>query len=131
MRGAGWWKYTSGLPFTNETRHKLRRLADKEYIDNVVIQGGDPLAPRNLADTLKLCKQLRDDLPTKRIVIFTGYTLLEIQSDTELKKILKHIDILVDGRYDRSRPKAKWRGSDNQRIYEIVDGEVAGEHKDS
>src|SRR5688572_26490765 len=55
------------------------------------------------------------------VMIYTGYTLEELRArnDDDTNDLLKHTDLLVDGRYDESlRTLARrWIGSDNQALH--------------
>lgn len=61
-------------------------------------------------------------MPNKDIWSWTGYTCEELQQETEDKlELLSLIDILVDGRYDRTKRNLllQFRGSSNQRIIDV------------
>jgi anaerobic ribonucleoside-triphosphate reductase-activating protein len=61
-------------------------------------------------------------LPNKDIWSWTGYTWEELQQETDDKlELLSLIDILVDGRYDRTKRNLllQFRGSSNQRIIDV------------
>lgn len=55
------------------------------------------------------------------VATFTGYTLEELRAraDPGVAGLLDATDLLVDGRYDRSRPERerRWAGSANQRFH--------------
>jgi len=98
----------------------------KDYINGNVgltISGGEPLDQYNeLRILLTLLNRKRyhtnrfnRDIPASDIVLYTGYTLAEVQQSFD--NILKYVDILIDGRYDNTKPPAKWRGSNNQNIW--------------
>lgn len=113
-----------GLLFTEEIYQELKSYLEKPFINNLVIQGGDCLFKTNIEPSIELCRRVKEDLPNKNIVVFTGYTLEQIQNDEKRVDILKHIDYLVDGKYDKTLPSAKFRGSSNQRIIHLIDGKV-------
>ena len=61
-------------------------------------------------------------MPDKDIWSWTGYTWEELQQETDDKlELLSLIDILVDGRYDRTKRNLllQFRGSSNQRIIDV------------
>lgn len=67
-------------------------------------------------------KRIREELPTKDIWSWTGYTWEEMMLETKDKlELLSMIDILVDGRYDRTKRNLmlQFRGSSNQRIIDV------------
>jgi anaerobic ribonucleoside-triphosphate reductase activating protein len=112
----------SGQLFTEDTYQELQSYLDKPYINNLVLQGGDPLFKRNVPEILKLCKRIKNELQDKNIVLFTGYTLTQIQSSQQLSPILSTIDYLVDGKFEKDlKVSGKFFGSSNQRIYHITD----------
>jgi anaerobic ribonucleoside-triphosphate reductase activating protein len=91
----------------------------KQWIDGITFSGGDPLYQLNqLKDLLKL---LRADDDTKYINtwVYTGYTIDQIPP-----ALLSLIDIVVDGKYVEGLSPAKWRGSNNQKIYRKVQGHI-------
>lgn len=67
-------------------------------------------------------KRIRQELPTKDIWSWTGYTWEELMLETPDKlELLSYLDILVDGRYDRTKRNLmlQFRGSSNQRIIDV------------
>lgn len=59
------------------------------------------------------------------VLIFTGYTLDELRQrhDPDTYALLATTDLLVDGRYEASRPERErlWAGSTNQRFRYLTD----------
>jgi anaerobic ribonucleoside-triphosphate reductase activating protein len=55
------------------------------------------------------------------VLLFSGFTLDELRARPEpaIEDVLAAVDVLVDGRYDASRPEAErlWAGSTNQRFH--------------
>ena len=124
VKNAGWWKYTSGEPFTEDIEKKLLSYISKPYIDNLVLQGGDPLFKNNLTAILQLCKNVKTSLPSKKIVLFTGFTLDHLLEDKNRSNILQYVDYLVDGRFEKelTNPDLLFRGSSNQKIWKNNNG---------
>lgn len=113
-----------GNPFTDDTLRFIKKAACHEYIDYLVISGGDPLHPNNVSDTLKIVDTI---IPIKPIIIYTGYTIDEIACRTvdepDLKSILYHDNlIIIDGKYNKNlKPEQlDLRGSTNQDAYSIT-----------
>lgn len=89
------------------------------------------MAGENLQDVLNLVNKIRLLLPDKTIWLYTGYTFEECQIKPKIceenifralrYEIIKHVDVLVDGRYiDELRNiTLKWRGSSNQRVIDV------------
>lgn len=89
----------------------------KHRVDGITITGGDPF--EQLAGLAELMGQLR--MLTEDILIYTGYTLkeLEARSEPEISIILTAAAVLVDGSYvDELNDNAcALRGSTNQAIH--------------
>ena len=116
-------RYNYGSEFTEEVYQELVAYACKPFIANIVIQGGDGLFHKNVNDCITLCRRLARELPTKCIVLFTGYTLVEIQQDLLRSPILETIDYLMDGKYRKDLPTKKpFRGSNNQVLHKLIGG---------
>lgn len=111
------WNPDNGKEFTEETKEKIFKLLDRDYIDGLTISGGDPLYCSNADTVLDFCAQVKQRFPNKDIWLYTGYTFEEVK---RLKKLM-FIDYLVDGEFvlaerDITLP---FRGSKNQRIIDI------------
>ena len=54
-------------------------------------------------------------------VVFTGYSWGELQKDPAKSKVLKHVDLIVAGRFnlDRKSDENRWRGSDNKTVHAL------------
>ncbi|MGM0488940.1 MAG: 4Fe-4S single cluster domain-containing protein [Planctomycetota bacterium] len=87
-------------------------LDDK--IEGLSISGGEPFQqPEALLDLLH-----RLDGAGLGRLVFTGYTLDEIQDHLFGPRILQQVDVLIAGRYDRSQPTSRGLlGSANQQIH--------------
>lgn len=129
------WDYAYGKPYTEQQTQYLISCLDKSYIRGLTLLGGEPLAPHNQEEVLKLLKEIRQALPQKDIWCYTGYDF-----DRDLKggfadenplvqEILKLIDVLVDGPFVLSlkNPALKFRGSSNQRIIDVKSSLKSGE----
>ena len=111
------WNFNAGKEFTSSTMSKLCELLDRDYIDGITISGGEPLAPQNKFQVLKICRNIKEKFPNKTIWIYTGYTV-----DENLKSELKpHVDVVVDGEFIQSLRDITlpFRGSSNQRILKL------------
>ena len=89
-------------------------------ISGVTISGGDPFEqPEELFYLLREIKQL--DL-SDGVIVFSGYTIDEIQVREELRKSLDYIDVLIDGLYiDEKRITNGLAGSSNQEFHFLTD----------
>ena len=84
---------------------------------NFSILGGEPMAQRNISNTLYILEQIKKYFPNIKTYVWTGYTIEELLSLYN-KEILQNIDILIDGRFILAERDItlKLRGSKNQRI---------------
>ena len=91
----------------------------KDYdFQGVTISGGEPFL--QIHELAKLVKLINEELHIDDILIFTGYTLLELENmhDNDVDYILKHISVLVDGPYiEQKHIELPLRGSENQIVH--------------
>lgn len=113
------WDPNGGIPFTEENKQEIFHELDQDYIDGITFSGGDPLHEANYQEVKALAKEIRQKYPKKTIWLYTGYEWDEISGWS----IMKYIDVLVDGKYDRNKRdlKLQWRGSSNQRVIDVQD----------
>lgn len=89
--------------------------------DGLTISGGEPFLQAEA-----LC-ELVDSIKAKRdigIIVYTGYTLEEIQKskDFYMCRLLEQIDLLIDGPYiEELNDGMNLRGSSNQRVIALTD----------
>lgn len=86
--------------------------SNNDMVDGITLSGGDPLF--QYEKTVELCKAIKNNLENNNIWLYTGYTFKYIQK--HFSEILKHVDVIVDGRYEKDLPSAEHRGSNNQQI---------------
>ncbi len=91
-------------------------LALGNKIAGVSISGGEPLQqPQALLDLLQNLAASRSGLST---LLFSGYTLPEIDAMPLGAEILPHVDLLIAGRFVASRPCGqRLLGSANQQVH--------------
>lgn len=116
------WDHNFGTKFDAAATDQILNLLANPFISGITISGGDPLNPLNYATVLELCQILKQKFPNKTIWIWTGFTIEELKK-LQLDAIFKFIDCLIDGRYMQTLPtKKKFRGSDNQKRYQFING---------
>lgn len=99
----------------------LAEIDKNPLLKGVTFSGGEPFSQAE--GFLALAKEL-EKRPLD-LVIFTGYTLEELQAlgqeNPAVKELLERTDILIDGRYiDEERNLSlRFRGSENQRIIDM------------
>lgn len=110
------WDFNIGKPFTAKDMDYILKCLDSKYIKGLSILGGEPLHRNNIDEVLNICNSVKEKYPNKDIWIWTGFKIENI-------KTLPNCDYIIDGLYNKDLPTAKkWRGSDNQRMFNIVDG---------
>lgn len=99
----------------------IETIRKNPLLDGVTFSGGDPFEQAHTFGMLaKLVKEMGLNVAT-----YTGYRYEKILEKIEHKKdwdmLLKHSDIIVDGKYDKTKKKAdlKFIGSANQRIIDV------------
>ena len=120
------WAFNYGKKYTKEVEDDILEHLSKSYVEGLTILGGEPFEPENQEGILNLIKRVREELPSKDIWIYTGFTLEELLEGTRastplVKDILKNIDVLVDGRFVEALKDItlKFRGSSNQRLIDV------------
>lgn len=122
------WNFEYGNPFTTETENYILDNLKPYFINGLTLLGGEPFEPKNQPVLLELVKKVKAMYPDKTIWAYSGFRL----EDELLKQgaypnceytlpLLQHIDILVDGRFDRDLKdiRLNFRGSRNQRIIDV------------
>ena len=123
------WAFDGGKEFTNDTLNEIIDALTANGVQrNFSIMGGEPLCQENLFLTYLIIKTIKEKFPDIIISLWTGYTLEELSknSDTKIQGIFKQIDYLIDGPFIQEQKDLdlKWRGSRNQRIFNMKTGEI-------
>ena len=114
------WSFNSGRIYTVED---LFSIVDSEEFSDVTFSGGDPMF--QVEAFTELAKMIKNKT-NKTIWCYTGYIYKEIKKDSKMNAILPYIDVLVDGRYikEKRNTNLRFRGSENQRILHLKNGEI-------
>ena len=115
------WSTQDGAEFTYREVEEIVADLDKDYVAGVTFSGGDPLHPNNISTISVLAGIIKDNYPHKTVWIYTGYTWEEIAEIPERVRLLKSVDVLVDGRFeiDLKNENYPWAGSTNQRVIDV------------
>lgn len=110
------WDFNNGKEFVGDIKERLFSILSLPYIKGLTLTGGDPLL--SFDDVFSLCKEVKEQFPSKDIWLYTGFTMDYI-SHNEMSSILQYIDVLVDGKYiSKLRDiSLAFRGSTNQHIW--------------
>lgn len=108
-----------GQPYTKEIEDLFISYLKNKHVSHASILGGETFH-QDLKVILHLVKKIKEEV-SKPIWIWTGYTWQNLIKDENKLKILKYIDILVDGQFDLSKKDYNllWKGSSNQRIINV------------
>lgn len=116
------WDFNYGEPFDKRIENEIIDSLRKPHVKGITLLGGEPFEPQNQGPLVELTDRIRKELPEKDIWCFSGYTLEEMTEgklssyDTTMK-LLKNIDVLVDGKFveELKSLMLKFKGSSNQR----------------
>ncbi len=118
------WSLKSGKPLDGDFCDELfRDMLSNPLLDGITLSGGDPLFLA--VPALNFLKELK--ARTKlNVWCYTGWTYEELSQDSARMECLKYIDVLVDGRFVKklADPRLSFRGSSNQRIILLKNGEA-------
>ncbi len=75
----------------------------------------------NRKEVIEFAKEVKQKFPLKTIWLYTGYQWHEIIEDPTMSDIVKHVDVICDGKYiDELRDIDKhWVGSSNQNVIDV------------
>jgi anaerobic ribonucleoside-triphosphate reductase activating protein len=94
--------------------------AVRAEVEGVTLLGGEPI---DQAEAVAVLLQGVRDLGLS-VMVFTGFTLAELRDrrSASVDGVLALVDVLVDGRYEASRPETHrlWVGSTNQRFHYLT-----------
>ena len=100
-------------------------ITKRPYISGITLSGGDCMY--SPVETLKLIKKL--NIPHNNIWCYTGFTFEQLIKNNNQLQLLKHINVLVDGRFEYSKRDITlaFKGSSNQRIIDVKQSLKQGE----
>ena len=124
---------TSFIPFDDYGVEVNQELIDdinaeiikRPYISGITLSGGDCMY--SPVETLKLIKKI--NIPHNNIWCYTGFTFEQLIKNNNQLQLLKHINVLVDGRFEYSKRDITlaFKGSSNQRIIDVKQSLKQGE----
>ncbi|MFB4304500.1 4Fe-4S single cluster domain-containing protein [Actinomadura sp. GTD37] len=115
------------IPFRPARRVEPAALAAELLADprvtGLTLSGGEPMEQASgLAAMVRAARAERE----LSVICFTGHRLAELSGRPGAAGLLAELDVLIDGRYVRSRDDDRGlRGSDNQRVHHLT-GRLAG-----
>ena len=116
------WSFDYGNEFTDETALLVMESIRSDHIAGLTILGGEPFEPENRKEIYKFLLLIRNIyIDTKSIWMYTGYTWEELIKQPLSYEILKLVNVIVDGPFDKNKKDLllRFRGSSNQRIIDV------------
>ena len=112
--------FTYGNEWTQEVEDSFIEAAKNPQIVGISILGGEPMQQLKDVSMLSLLNRLKAEVQ-KPIWMWTGYTFEELLKNSDQKRLLSYVDILIDGRFDITKRDLmlKYRGSSNQRVIDV------------
>ena len=129
------WDFSYGEEFTGVVEDMILESLAPEYVDGLTVLGGEPMEPSNQRALVCFLERVKEAYPSKTIWAYTGDTYEALTDPdsprrTEVTdRVLACIDVLVDGPFveELKDISARFRGSSNQRIIDLVATREAGE----
>lgn len=111
--------FNYGNKWTNDTEDLFIKYLQNEQVRNANILGGEPMQ-QNSDTILHLVKRIKGETNVD-IWCWTGLLFEDLTKQKDKLEILKHIDVLIDGKFVLSKRdlKLKYRGSSNQRVIDV------------
>ena len=115
------WNPAQGVAFDENIKQEIFTELEKDWCSGITYSGGDPLFIDNRKEIIALAKEIRDVFPIKTQWLYTGYCWKDIVEDESMVNILKYIDVICDGRYEKTLKDidAHWVGSSNQHVIDV------------
>jgi len=99
-----------------------RDILDTLEVEGLTLSGGEPMLQARACR--RLIEQVRARRPDFSLVLYTGFTLEELQAQGQAERLalLDQVDVLIDGRYQAAHNDNRGlRGSSNQRVHLLTD----------
>ena len=114
------WDFNGGKEYAVE---ELFNIIEADEFSDVTFSGGDPMF--QVEAFTELARMVKNKT-NKTIWCYSGYTYEQIAESPRMSLILPFLDVLVDGRFmiDKRNTDLRFRGSENQRIIYLKNGEI-------
>jgi len=110
-----------GEPYSRELENQIMADLAQPFVQGLSLLGGEPF--QNPQVCLELVDRLREELPSKDVWAWTGYTFewLRKRGSWSQLRLMEQVDVLVDGpfRQDLKDLTLPFRGSSNQRLIDV------------
>lgn len=111
--------FNYGKPYTKEIEDLYISYLKDDHVKCANLLGGE-VFQQDLDVIYNLVIRIKNEI-NKPIWIWTGYLFEVLVQDESKLKILKQIDVLIDGQFeiDKKDLNLKFRGSSNQRVINV------------
>ena len=65
--------FNGGKEFNDDTIKRIIEISNNDFISGLSVLGGEPLHPKNIEGTTKLCKKYKETYPDKTVWVWSGY----------------------------------------------------------
>ena len=121
------WNFSYGNPFTQNEINYIIEATKPSFVDGLTLLGGEPFEPENQSALVELLKQFKQQLPSKKVWCYTGFSFENsllpkyLNNEEHVKELLELIDVLVDGKFveELKNSALLFRGSSNQNIIDV------------
>ena len=120
------WAFDFGKLYTPSVQEEILTALAPSFVTGLSLLGGEPFEPENQEGIFGLLEAVYDRMPHKTVWCYSGFTFEELLGGkagdvTRVRRILKRIDVLVDGRFEEDKKDLtlRFRGSSNQRILDV------------
>lgn len=115
------WNPSAGVSFDENVKKEIFDELEKDWCSGITYSGGDPMFSGNRDEIIKLAKEIRGKFPNKSQWMYTGFSWNEIIEDETMSEILKYVDVVCDGHFEKSLKdvELEWVGSRNQKVIDV------------
>ena len=115
------WDPIVGVPFDENAKAEIFTELENDWCSGITYSGGDPLFDGNRTEIIALAREICERYPNKTQWLYTGYSWNQILEDDTMIDILKYVDVICDGKYEKFLKDIdlEWVGSSNQHVIEV------------
>ena len=118
------WELDEHLEIDNdEVIERTLKALDAYGIEkDLTLLGGEPFSPSNLKDLMYILEHIKAIRPETKVLAWSGYEFHVLKRSLNMKEALRHVDVLVCGRYVdewNCHGQGKMYGSENQYIVDV------------
>ena len=115
-------EFDRGTMWTEKGVVEFLKKVAKPQVTGVSILGGEPLEQLMDDSLFRLLSRIKKEMPEKSIWLWTGDIFEEAIKNPKKRRIIECLDVLIDGPFILAERnlKLKYRGSENQRVIDVV-----------